>query len=160
MSGPNHGIAFRVSNVLAAVDTRWTLGNGHPHGDLPTSDLASAQPLGPRLLASKLLVQAASLGFISVDAQVNHLVADEKVPGNLLRARVPADIGFNAFPLACGELIGIAASAKSLSRFTTSLFGSVFPEPTAMFDLTSNDAVCRPIRRTISVVLSSALTRL
>lgn len=85
-----------MPNVLAAVDTGWALSNGHPHGDLPTSVLARAQPFAPGLLASKVHVQAAALGFVSVYAQVNRLVADGKVPGNLLRAPVAADIGLNA----------------------------------------------------------------
>ena len=77
-----------VPNVLAAVDTRWAQSKGHPHGDLSTSVLASTQPFAPRLLAPKVLVQAAALGFVRVDAQVNRLVADRKESGNLFRAPV------------------------------------------------------------------------
>jgi hypothetical protein len=109
---PNHGITFPVPNVLAAVDTGWTLSNGHPHGDLPTSVFASAQAFAPGLLAPKVLVQAAALGFVSIDAQLNRLVADGKVPGNLFRALVASDMGLNALPQGCGDLFGITAMAR------------------------------------------------
>lgn len=144
VSRPNHGIAFTVPNVLAAVDTRWVLSKGHPHGDLPTSVLARAQAFASRLLASEVLMQAAALGFFSVDAQVNRLVADGKVPSNLLRAPVAANIGFNALPQGCGDLFGIAAVTRSLRRVTTGLFGSVTLESTATLDLTSNGAGVSP----------------
>jgi hypothetical protein len=144
VSRPNHGITLPVPNVLAAVDTRWALSNGHPHGDLPTSVLSSTQPFAPGLLAPKVLVQAAALGFVSVDAQVHRLVADRKEPSNLLRAPVVADIGLNALPQGCGNLFGIAAMTRSLSRFASSLFGSVSLEPTATFDLTANGAGVSP----------------
>jgi len=144
MSRPNHGIAFPVPNVLAAVDTRWALSNGHSHGDLPTSVLSSTQPFTPRLLASEVLVQAAALGFVGVDTQVNRLMADRKESSNLLRAPVAADIGLNALPQACWNFFGIAAMTRSLSRFTASLFGSAPLEPTATFDLTPNGVGVSP----------------
>lgn len=130
--------------MLAAVDTGWALSNRHPHGDLPTPVLARAQPFAPGLLAPEVLVQAAALGFVSIDAQVNRLVADRKEPGNLLRAPVAADIGFNALPKGCGDLFGIAAVTRSLRRFAASLFGSVSLKPTATFDLTANGAGVSP----------------
>lgn len=130
--------------MLAAVDTGWALSNGHPHGGLPTSVLARAQPFAPGLLASKVLVQAAALGFVSVNAQLDRLVADRKEPGNLLRAPVVADIRFNALPQARGDLFCIAAVTRSLRRFAAGLFGSVSLETTSTFDLTPNDAGVSP----------------
>jgi hypothetical protein len=58
--------------------------------------LTSAQPFASGLLAPKVLVQAAALGFVSIDAQMHRFVADRKESGNLLRAPVAADIGLNA----------------------------------------------------------------
>lgn len=127
-----------MPDVLAAVDTGRALINGHPHGDLPTSVLTHTQPFAPRLLAPKVLVQAVALGFVRVDAKVNRIAADRKVPSNLLRAQVAADIGLNALPKGCGDLFGIAAVTRSLSRFAASLFCSVSLESTATFDLTSS----------------------
>ena len=60
-------------------------------------------------MASKVLVQAAAFGFVRVNAQVNRRFADCKEPGNLLRAPVAADIGFNALPQAGWTFFGIAA---------------------------------------------------
>jgi hypothetical protein len=87
-----------VPNVLGAVNAGQLLSNGHPHGDLSTPVLSSPQPFKLGLLASEVFVQAPALGSVGVDAQVDRLMADGKVPGNLLRAPVTADVVLNALP--------------------------------------------------------------
>jgi hypothetical protein len=139
---PNHGIAFPVPNLLAAVDAGRAQGNRHPHGDLSTPVLASPQPFAPGLLASAVFVQTPALGFLGVDAQVNRLMADGKVPCNLLGAPVAADIGLNALPQAGRNRFGIAAVAGALGRFAAGLFSSVSLKST--FNLTPNGAGVSP----------------
>jgi len=141
---PNHRIAFPVPNVFAAVDAGRTLSNGHPHGNLSTPVFASPKSFTPGLLASKVFVQAPALGFVGVDAQVDRLMTDGKVPGNLLGAPVAADIGLNALPKSGGNGFGIAALAGSLSRFAAGLFGPVTLGATATLDLAANGAGVSP----------------
>ncbi len=122
MPRTNDGISFPVTNVLAAVDAGRAQSNGHPHGDLPTS----------------------VLGFVGIDVQVNRLVANRKVPSNLLGAPLAADEGLNAAPQALGNLFVIAAVAGALCRFAAGLFNSVTVGPTATFDLTPKGAGISP----------------
>jgi hypothetical protein len=130
--------------VLVAVDVRWALSNGHPHEDLPTSVLGDAQPFAPRLLASEVVVQAAALGFVRVNAWVNRLMADRKDSCNLFRAPLAADMGLNALLQGFGDLFGIAAVTRSFRRFTASLFGFVSFEAKATFDVTPDGAGVSP----------------
>jgi hypothetical protein len=69
-------------------------------------------------------VQVPALGFVGVDAQVDRLMADRKMPSNLLRAPVAADVGLNATPKTGCNGFGIAAMAGALGRFAAGLFGS------------------------------------
>jgi hypothetical protein len=95
-------------------------------------------------LASEVFVQAPALGFVGVDAQIDRLMADGKVPSNLLGAPVAADIGLNATPKTGCNGFGIAAMADSLGRFAAGLFGSVTLGATATPDLTPNGAGVSP----------------
>jgi hypothetical protein len=106
--------------------------------------LRSPQPFAPRLLASEVFVQAPALGFVGVDAQIDRLMADRKMPSNVLRAPVAADIGLNALPKTGCNGFGIAAMADSLSRFAAGLFGPVTLGATATLDLTANGAGVSP----------------
>jgi hypothetical protein len=95
-------------------------------------------------LAPEVFVQAPALGFVGVDAQVDRLMADRKMPSNLLRAPVATDIGLNAIPKNGRNGFGIAAMAGALSRFAAGLFGSVTLGATATLDLTANGAGVSP----------------
>jgi hypothetical protein len=133
-----------MPNVLAAVDAGRALRNGHPHGDLSTPVLASPKSFTPGLLASEVFVQAAALGFVGVDAQVDRLMADGKVPSNLLGTPVTADIGLNALPKTGRNGFGIAAQAGALDRFAAGLFSSVTLGAAATLDLAANGAGVSP----------------
>jgi hypothetical protein len=91
-----------------------------------------------------VFVQAPTLGFVGVDAQIDRLMTDGKVPSNLLGAPVAADIGLNALPKTGCNGFGIAAVAGALDRFAAGLFGSVTLGASATLDLTPNSAGVPP----------------
>ena len=95
-------------------------------------------------------MNAVALDFVSINAQIHRLVADHNEAGNLLRAPVEADIGFNALPQGCGNLFGIAAVTRSLRRFAASLFDWVYLEATARIDSCTMVLECRHRRRATS----------
>ena len=141
---PNHRIAFPAPNVLSAADAGRAQGNGHPHGDLATPVLSSPQPFTPGLLASEVFVQAPALGFVGVDAQVDRLMADGKVPSDLLGAPVTADKGINALTKTGRNGFGIAAVTGSLSRFAAGLISPATLKSTATPHPTPDSAGVSP----------------
>lgn len=100
-------------------------------------------------------MQAPTLGFVGVDAQVDRLMANGKVPGNLLGAPVAADVGLNATPKTGRNGFGIAAMAGALGRFAAGLFRTKALESTATPDFTPNGAGVPPKQAGTGFELSS-----
>lgn len=84
------------------------------------------------------------LGFVGVDAQIDRLVADGKVPSNLLGSPVTADIGLNALPKTGGNGFGIATVTGSLGHLAAGLLCTATLGDTATLDFAANGAGVSP----------------